>query len=86
MSGRANPGDCCDRYDVVDVSEDRDGRPRLEVLEEVEFSRAIYTCYEGAVFMHQGRTFLVKEVDHDRKIAKVAQANINWRTRNRDYT
>ncbi|KAM0747754.1 P-loop containing nucleoside triphosphate hydrolase protein [Meredithblackwellia eburnea MCA 4105] len=74
-----------DKYDVVDVSQDH-GRPKNVVLEEVEFSRAIFTCYEGAVFMHQGRTFLVKEVDHERKIAKVAQASINWRTRNRDFT
>ncbi|KAK4700620.1 DEAD/DEAH box helicase domain-containing protein, partial [Phenoliferia sp. Uapishka_3] len=75
-----------DKYDVVDVSEDHDGRPKLIVLEEVEFSRAIFTVYEGAVFMHQGRTFLVKEVNHDRKIAKVALANMNWRTRQRDFT
>ncbi|GAA5961287.1 hypothetical protein JCM21900_006508 [Sporobolomyces salmonicolor] len=68
-------------YSIVDVT-----AGRSVVLEEVEMSRAIFTTYEGAVFMHMGRTFLVKEVNHDRRLAKVEEASIEWRTRNRDYT
>jgi DEAD/DEAH box helicase domain-containing protein len=36
--------------------------------------------------MHQGRTFLVKEVNHDRKIALVEQATLEFQTRQRDFT
>lgn len=68
-------------YTIVDVTDGRN-----EVLEEVEFSRAIFTVYEGAVFMHQGRTFLVTEVGHDQRLAKVERSVINWRTRQRDFT
>ncbi|GAA5874366.1 hypothetical protein JCM1840_001361 [Sporobolomyces johnsonii] len=68
-------------YSIVDIT-----AGRSVVLEEVEMSRAIFTTYEGAVFMHMGRTFLVKEVNHDRRLAKVEEASIEWRTRNRDYT
>lgn len=68
-------------YSIVDITDGRN-----EVVEEVEFSRAIFTIYEGAVFMHQGRSFLVKEVDHEQKLSKVQEASIDWRTRNRDFT
>lgn len=68
-------------YSVINIS-----RGGNEILEEIEFSRAIFSIYEGAVFMHQGSTFLVKEVDHDRKLAKVESATIDWQTRQRDFT
>lgn len=68
-------------YSIVDVTGGRN-----VVIEEVELSRAIFTTYEGAVYMHMGRTFLVKEVSHDRKLAKVHEATIEWRTRQRDFT
>ncbi|KAI5481435.1 DNA/RNA helicase, DEAD/DEAH box type [Pseudohyphozyma bogoriensis] len=70
-----------EKYDVVDITGGRN-----KILEEVEGSRAIFTVYDGAVYMHQGRTFLCKEVSHDTKVAKVEQASINWRTRQRDFT
>ena len=70
-----------DSYAIVDISNGRN-----EVIEEIAVSRAIFTTYEGAVYMHQGRTFLVKEVNHDRKMATVEQATIEWQTRVRDYT
>ncbi|GAA5911343.1 ATP-dependent 3'-5' DNA helicase [Sporobolomyces salmoneus] len=68
-------------YSVVDITGGRN-----VVIEEVEMSRAIFTTYEGAVYMHMGRTFLVKEVNHDRKLAKIQEATIEWRTRQRDFT
>jgi DEAD/DEAH box helicase domain-containing protein len=70
-----------EHYTVIDIT---DGRYR--VLEETEFSRAIFEVYEGAIFMHQGRTFLVKEVNHDQRLAKVYAANVDWSTKQRDYT
>jgi DEAD/DEAH box helicase domain-containing protein len=49
-------------------------------------SRAIFTIYEGAVFLHRGNTYLVKNVDHDRKLAKIQSATIEYTTRQRDFT
>ncbi|KAJ7349276.1 DEAD/H helicase [Mycena albidolilacea] len=65
-----------DVYTVVDVT--RLNQPHL--LEELELSRAIFETYEGGVFIHQGLTYIVKEVSHDSKMAKVIRADINWIT------
>ncbi|SCZ94454.1 BZ3500_MvSof-1268-A1-R1_Chr12-2g03910 [Microbotryum saponariae] len=70
-----------DSYTIIDISEGRH-----EVMEEIETSRAIFTTYEGAIYHHMGRTFLVREVNHDRKIARVELAQVEWRTRQRDFT
>ncbi|SGZ30200.1 BQ5605_C110g13215 [Microbotryum silenes-dioicae] len=70
-----------DSYTIVDISEGRH-----EVMEEIETSRAIFTTYEGAIYHHMGRTLLVREVNHDRKIARVELAQVEWRTRQRDFT
>ncbi|TFK54805.1 P-loop containing nucleoside triphosphate hydrolase protein [Heliocybe sulcata] len=68
-----------ERYVVVDVS--RDGREgRGHVVEEVEVSRALFELYEGGVFIHQGLTFVVQEVSHDSKVAKVIRSDVNWIT------
>ncbi|KAF8810709.1 DEAD/H helicase [Phlegmacium glaucopus] len=57
--------------------------PQLQsanMLEEVEFYRVLFELYEGGVFMHQGMTFIVKEVNHDAKIARVIRADVNYIT------
>lgn len=59
---------------------------RNKVMEEIELSRAIFTIYEGAVFMSQGNTYLVKTVDHVRKLATIEAATIEYSTRQRDFT
>ena len=56
------------------------------VLEEVEPSRAFFTIYEGGIFLHQGRTYLVKEFSPERRIARVTHVKIDWTTQQRDYT
>ena len=66
---------------VVDISQGRN-----VVLEEVEPSRALFTVYEGGIFLHQGRTYLVREVWPERKMAKVELVKVDWTTRPRDYT
>ncbi|KAL3437278.1 hypothetical protein BDV09DRAFT_183695 [Aspergillus tetrazonus] len=37
----------------------------------VEASRAFFTLYEGGIFLHQGQTYLVKELNPDRFFARV---------------
>ncbi|KKY18320.1 putative dead deah box [Phaeomoniella chlamydospora] len=68
-------------FAVVDVTHGRN-----VVLEEVEPSRAFFTIYEGGIFLHQGKTYLVKDFDADRKVAKVVLVNVDWTTQQRDYT
>ncbi|KAJ6359023.1 hypothetical protein OIU76_000687 [Salix suchowensis] len=47
-----------------------------EVLEEIEKSKAFFQIYEGAVCMHQGKTYMVKELDISEKIALCYEANL----------
>ncbi|RUS22520.1 hypothetical protein BC937DRAFT_88613 [Endogone sp. FLAS-F59071] len=71
-----------DLYAVVDVTDDRN-----VIIEEIEASRATFTIYEGAIYIHQGITYLVEETDVDRRYAKIRMLNnINWTTQQRDYT
>lgn len=42
--------------------------------------------YDGAVYMHQGKTYLVKELDISRKLALCQQADLKYYTKTRDYT
>ncbi|KAL9624400.1 MAG: hypothetical protein Q9160_001362 [Pyrenula sp. 1 TL-2023] len=68
-------------FAVVDITHGRN-----VVLEEVEPSRAFFTVYEGGIFLHQGRTYLVKEFSPERRIARVTLVKIDWTTQQRDYT
>lgn len=68
-------------YQVIDVS-----GGKYKVLEEIEWKRAIFELYEGAIFMHQGQSFLVKELNHDRRFARLERTNVEWTTRQRDFT
>ncbi|XP_074316477.1 uncharacterized protein LOC141652775 isoform X2 [Silene latifolia] len=57
-----------------------------EVLEEIEESRAFFQVYEGAVYMNQGQTYLVKELNLSSKIAVCQKADLKYYTKTRDYT
>lgn len=71
-------------YAYIDATPGRSGGPRL--MEEVEINRAIFEAFEGAVFMHQGRSYICKEISHDTRIARMIQADVNFHTRPRDHT
>ncbi|KAG2149330.1 DEAD H helicase [Suillus clintonianus] len=75
-----------DKYTIIDVTKVGlpGGVPRI--MEEIELSRAIFELYEGGVFIHQGLTFIVKEVSHDTKMARLVRADVNWITKPRDFT
>jgi DEAD/DEAH box helicase domain-containing protein len=66
---------------VIDTTNNRN-----IVLEEVEASRAFFTIYEGGIFLHQGQTFLVKELNTDSRFARVIRTHVDWSTMQRDYT
>ncbi|XP_043690756.1 ATP-dependent helicase hrq1-like isoform X2 [Telopea speciosissima] len=59
---------------------------RNEVLEEIEESKAFFQVYEGAVYMHQGKTYLVKVLNLSAKVALCQEANLKYYTKTRDYT
>lgn len=70
-----------DHFAVIDTTHGRN-----TVLEEVEASRAFFTIYDGGIYLHQGNTYLVKEFDPDRKLARVEKVKVDWTTQQRDFT
>ncbi|KAF7728390.1 hypothetical protein EC973_006198 [Apophysomyces ossiformis] len=68
-------------YAVVDVTDNRH-----VILEEIETARAPFEIYEGAIFIHQGKPYLVEECNIDQRYAKVHLTQADWTTAQRDYT
>lgn len=67
-------------YSIVDVSKAEEPK----ILEEIESSRVMYECYEGAIFIHQGRTFQVINVNHAGAICKLREVDVDYLTRPRE--
>ncbi|OJJ46710.1 hypothetical protein ASPZODRAFT_65980, partial [Penicilliopsis zonata CBS 506.65] len=70
-----------EHFAVIDTTHERN-----VVLEEVEASRAFFTIYEGGIFLHQGQTFLVQELNPEGRFARVVRVHVDWSTMQRDYT
>ncbi|KAK4165220.1 hypothetical protein QBC43DRAFT_378211 [Cladorrhinum sp. PSN259] len=70
-----------DHFAIIDITKNRN-----TVLEELEASRATFTLYDGAIFLHQGEAYLVRDFNPDRQIARVEKAKVNYTTKQRDYT
>ncbi|KAI1079095.1 P-loop containing nucleoside triphosphate hydrolase protein [Whalleya microplaca] len=70
-----------DHFAIVDITHGRN-----IVLEELEASRAFFSIYDGAIFLHQGTSYLVKDFQPDRMIAKVEKVKVDWTTQQRDFT
>ncbi|XP_009607305.1 uncharacterized protein LOC107788816 isoform X1 [Nicotiana tabacum] len=68
-----------ERYKVIDMQKN-------EVLEEIEESKAFFQVYEGANYMNQGKTYLVKELDVANRIAWCQRADLKYYTKTRDFT
>ncbi|KAF8248384.1 P-loop containing nucleoside triphosphate hydrolase protein [Wilcoxina mikolae CBS 423.85] len=69
-------------YAVIDTTHSRN-----IVLEELPPSRAPFTLYEGAIFLHQGRSYLVRSVSHSPQLlAEVEAVNVSYTTSPRDFT
>ncbi|KAM7279820.1 hypothetical protein ACFE04_006954 [Oxalis oulophora] len=68
-----------EKYKVIDTR-------RNEVIEEIEESKAFFQVYDGAVYMNQGKTYLVTELNISSKFAFCREANVDYYTRIRDYT
>lgn len=68
-------------FAVVDITDNKN-----VVIEEIEVHRVGFEIYEGAIFIHQGRTYHVQECNIDKKFAKVHLTRVDWTTIQRDYT
>lgn len=56
------------------------------IIEKVELDRVSFTLYEGAIFIHQGKSYLVIYLEPDLRYAKVQRTHVKWVTRQRDFT
>lgn len=70
-----------EHFAVVDISNGRN-----VVLEDLEASRATFTLYDGGIFLHQGRKYLVRDFLPDQRMAKVEKVAVDWTTTPRDFT
>lgn len=70
-----------EKFAIIDVGHDRN-----IVLEELEASRATFTIYDGAIFLHQGNKYLVRDFQPDKQRALVERVNVDWTTMPRDFT
>lgn len=70
-----------DTFAVVDTTDNKN-----VVIEEIEAHRVGFEIYEGAIFIHQGRTYLVQECNTDRRFARVHSTRADWTTTQRNYT
>ncbi|KAF6175938.1 hypothetical protein GIB67_003426 [Kingdonia uniflora] len=68
-----------EKYKVVDKTSN-------EVLKEIEESKAFFLVYEGAVYMHQGKTYLMNSLDLSGKVVLCQEAYLKYYTKTRDYT
>lgn len=70
-----------DHFAIIDITHGRN-----IVLEELEASRATFTLYDGAIFLHQGDTYLVRDFRPSQKLARVERVKVDWTTSQRAYT
>ncbi len=70
-----------DTFAIIDTTANRN-----IVLEHLEASRATFTLYDGAIFLHQGSTYLVRDFDPSRALARVERVRADWLTAQRDFT
>ncbi|KAI8656662.1 hypothetical protein NCS56_01270900 [Fusarium sp. Ph1] len=70
-----------EHFAIIDITNGRN-----VVLEELEASRATFTIYDGAIFLHQGNPYLVRDFLPDKRMAKVERVKVDWTTMQRDYT
>ncbi|KAJ2799566.1 ATP-dependent 3'-5' DNA helicase [Coemansia guatemalensis] len=54
------------------------------LLEELDSWHALFTLYEGGIFLHRGQTYSIDLVDPDLRAAVVSHTDVTWFTRPRD--
>jgi DEAD/DEAH box helicase domain-containing protein len=63
------------------VIQDVDAPGHPEVIGEIDLETAAVMVYEGAIYMHQARTYLVERFDWDGRIAYARPVDVDYYTR-----
>jgi len=63
-------------YTIVDMTDPH----APHILEEIQQDRVLFECFEGAIFLHQGRSLLVLHLDHPRRSVSVRNALVHYLT------
>jgi DEAD/DEAH box helicase domain-containing protein len=67
------------RYVIVDENTNT-------TLEEVEEGKAFFQVYDGAIYLHQGKTYICSKIDHSTKVAIVRPIKVSYYTQIIDHT
>jgi DEAD/DEAH box helicase domain-containing protein len=65
--------------DTVVIQTMGEGSP--EVIGQLDLESVPFLAYEGAVYMHQARTYLVEHLDWENRLALVSPADVDYYTR-----
>ncbi len=61
-----------------------DVKHNFKTLEEIEATTALQRCYEGAIYLHQGESYLVKKLDLGEGVAYVQPVEVDYYTEVRE--
>ena len=67
-------------YAIVDASQG------YELMETVEASVAFFQIHPGAIYLHQGESYLVQELDLENRVAIVATTDVTYYTQTKELT
>lgn len=62
----------------INLQTEEDGKPRL--IGEVDYASSLWMTHPGAVYLHEGETYLVKDLDLEQNIAHLAQQSLPYFT------
>ncbi len=80
-AGEINIRSTSDRnYAIIDASQG------YELLETVDASVAFFQIHTGAIYLHQGESYLVNELDLESRVAVVSPATVPYYTQARELT
>ncbi len=73
-----------DNFVIIDTKGGEHGQP--EVIGEVDFSSALTTVHEKAIYLHQGQQYHVQRLDFEQRKAYVRPVNVDYYTDAIRYT
>lgn len=78
-----------DNFVIINISgdtSDEEGEGSPEVIGEVDFSAALTTVHEKAIYIHQGQQYHVERLDFEQRKAYVRPVNVDYYTDAIRYT
>jgi DEAD/DEAH box helicase domain-containing protein len=73
-----------DNFIIIDITGGDAGKP--EVIGEVDFTSALTTVHEKAIYIHQGQQYHVERLEFDHRKAYVKRVNVDYYTDAIRYT